>query len=406
MRRIAVAVTALLCWAGSAHAQTFRPPDVKVKPWTAAQLNLGPIYFAPTFELSGLGIDNNVLNSPTNPERDLTGTLTMRSLIGLHVGNVVLQVTQGNSYIYFRRFQSERSIDSSLGALLEFRTDAIRPWIRWERQKTHQRAGIEIDARAERKIPNFDYGVDLNTFLRLGITAAGRHASVAYAEDEVFDGVNLSQVLNNTSDSYQGLVRYELNDLTDLLVGAEYLRDRFQNSPLRSNDSWYYYGGLRTKQGATFVGSATAGFRRQLHSDPSVPDFSGLIAKFELSLVPSEFVRFDLNAGRDSSYSYQEAYPYVVDQGGTIAMTNRFADRFDLVASAQGQWLRYDKTIGGGSDARTDRTTVYGIGAGFYLGGGTGKRMGFLYEHAQRVSPVDSRNYVTNRISTNYRLAF
>lgn len=406
MRRIVFAAVALLSWVGPAHAQTFRPPDVKVKPWTAAQLNLGPIYFAPTFELTGLGVDNNVLNSATDPQRDLTGTLTMRSLIGVHFGDVVLQLTQSNSYIYFRRFQSERSIDNSLGALLEIRNELVRPWVRWQKQKTHQRMGVEIDSRAERKIPDLDYGLDLNTFFRLGVSAAGRHTSVAYAEEEVFDGVNLGEVLNNSSDTYQGLVRYELNDLTDLLVGVDYVRDRFEKSPLRNNDSWYYYGGLRTKQGATFVGSVTAGFRKQLHTDPSVPDFSGLIANFDLSLVPTEFFRFDLQAGRDSTYSYQEEYPYIVDQGGTFTMTNRFADRFDWVATAQGQWLRYDKTIGGGSNARTDRTTVYGVGAGFYLGGGTGKRIGFLYEHAQRISPIDTRSYVTNRISTNYRLAF
>ena len=407
MSRVASLVAAVLWLAVPAAAQSFRPPDPASRPWETTQVKFGPLYFAPTFELTNVGVDNNVFNTETNQKNDLTGTLGMRSLIGLHFGDALaFQVVQDNRYIYFRRERSERSIDSGLTFVLEYRTRVFRPWVRWDKQKTSQRTGVEIDARAERKTPNFDFGADFTSSFRLGVSTAARRSKLRYADTEVFDSTNLSEVLDSQSDAYQGFLRYELTDLSDLIFGVDYARDRFTKSPLRDNDSYYYYGGIRTKQGATFVGSATVGYRQQRHKDPSVPDFTGLTANVDVSLVPNEFFRLDLNGGRDLGYSYQEQYPYFVQQTGGGTLTNRLAEHFDVVASARAIWLRYDETMAGLKDPHTDRTLVIGIGTGYYVGGGNGTRLGILFERAQRVSPIANRNYLTNRFSTNYRFSF
>ena len=57
-------------------------------------------------------------------------------------------------------------------------------------------------------------------------------------------------------------------------------------------------------------------------------------------------------------------------------------------------------------DPHTVRTLVLGVGMGYFVGSGHGTRLGILFERAQRVSPIDARNYVTNRISSNYRFSF
>ena len=408
MSRIAVLTLVVLLLTAPASARSFRPPDPMSRPWTTAQMNLGPVYFAPTFELTGVGVDNNVFNDEKNPKNDLTGTLRMRSLAGLHIGeSLVFQVTQANSYIWYRRYRSERSIDGGLNFVLEYRSRLIRPWIRFDEVKTSQRTGVEIDARAERKMPNFDFGTDFNGGFRLGVSLAARRSKLRYKDTEVTaDGANLSEALDNQSDSYQGFLRYQLTELSDFIVGADYVRDRFSKSPLRDNDGYYYYAGVRTKQGAMFVGSATVGVRQQRHADPSVPNFNGVIANIDASIVPNEFLRLDINGGRDLGYSYQEKYPYFVQQNGGVTLTNRFAEHLDVVLSATGNWLRYDETMTGSSDPHMDRTTVFGIGAGYFVGGGNGTRLGLLFERAQRISPISDRSYVTNRISSNYRFSF
>lgn len=408
MTRAALLAALSLCLSVPAAAQSFRPPDPLARPWSTAQINLGPVYFAPTFELSGVGIDNNVFNDEANPKSDLTGTLGMRSLVGIHFGEaIVLQVIQGNSYIWYRRYTSERSIDNNLGATLEWRTRFVRPWVRWERTKTSQRVGLEIDERAERKTPNFDFGADINAAFRLGVSFAGKRSRLRYKDTEVTsDGVNLSETLDNQSDSYQVFLRYQLTDFSDFVIGADYLRDRFSKSPLRDNDGLNYYAGLRMNQGAMFSGGATVGFRQQHHLDKSVPNFNGLTASIDLGVTPSEYLRLELGGGRDIGYSYQEQYPFFVQEGANATITNRFAEHVDLVASAKATWLHYNETITGLKDPHTDRTLVLGVGMGYFVGSGNGTRLGILFERAQRVSPIDARNYVTNRISSNYRFSF
>jgi hypothetical protein len=370
-------------------------------------MNIGPIYFAPTFELSNLGVDRNVFNDETNPKRDLTGTLSMKSLVGLHFGEaVVFQVVQSNSYNYFRRYRSERSVDSGLNFLLEYRSHVFRPWIRYEKVTTSQRQGVELDARAERKVPNFDLGLDLTAGFRLGASFAARRTTTTYNDEETFNGVKLGEVLDSRLEAYQGFLRYELTDLTDFIIGTDYMRDRFAKSPIRDNDSYYYYAGLRSNSGAVVVGSATVGFRQMTHKDQSVPDFKGVTADVNLFFVPSEYLRVDLTGGRDLGYSYLEKYPFFVQSTGGITLTNRFSDHLDWVLSGKGTWLNYDETVTGLKDPHTDRTVVGGLGAGYYLAGGAGARIGILFERAQRWSPIAGRSYVTNRLSTNYRVSF
>ncbi len=407
MSRIGQMAVVVVLIAAPVSAQSFRPPDPTSRPWATAKMNIGPIYFAPTFELSGVGVDKNVFNDEQFPKSDITGRLGMKSLIGVHFGeSFVLQVTQNNTYSYYRRYRSERSIDSGLNFTLEYRTRFFRPWVRWDKVKTSQRLGFEIDARAERKTPVFDFGADVNAAFRLGVSVGAKRNRLRFKDTEEFRGQNLSQSLDQTSEAYQGFVRYQLTELSDLIGGGEYTKDRFPNSPDRDNDSRYYYGGLRIKSGATFTGTATVGYREQAHKKSAVPDFKGVTTDVVMSAAPSEAFKLDVTGNRDIGYSYLAEYPFLIEEGAMATITNRFAEHLDLVVSARGRWLRYDLTMTGAHQPRTETTSVFGLGSGYFVGGGTGTRLGLLYERWDRRSPVDGRSFHDNRFSTNYRFSF
>jgi hypothetical protein len=393
--------------AASAEAQTFRPPDPLARPWSTARINIKGIYFSPTFELRDVGVDDNVFNDEENPKSDITGTLGMRSLVGIHFGEgLVFQVEQANDYHYYRRYRSERSVDNALNFVLELRTAFFRPWVRWTKTKTSQRSGYEIDERAEKRTPTFDFGGDINAFFRLGISGAAKRTRVRFKDTEVYDGQNLSEALDQTDTAYQGFVRYQLTEFTDVLAGMDYTRDRFEKSPIRNNDSYYYYAGIRTKEGAVFTGNATAGWREQRHNDPAVPGFKGVTASVDLALRPSERVQLQANGGRDLGYSYLIEYPYIIDSGVGGEMTIRLAEHFDTILSGRSRWLDYDETVTGESKPYTERTVVLGAGAGYFIGGTDGTRIGFLVEQWRRTSPVDGRSFRDTRISSNYRFSF
>jgi len=407
MSRVASLVVIVLGLALPAAAQTFRPPDPLSRPWAAAQLNLGAFYFAPTFELRDVGVDSNVFNDDANPKSDLTGKLGLRSLIGVHFGEgLIFQVSQNNYYVYYRRYASERSIEADLGLTLEYRTRAFRPWVRWDRVKSAQRTGTEIDTRAERRVPVLDFGADFTGTFRLGLSTAARRSQLEYADHEEYDGTNLSETLNGQSSIVQGFLRYEMTDHSDLTGGLDYTQDVFDRSTVRGNDGYYQYAGIQTTTGATLAGSATVGFRQQHHNDPTVPDFKGIIANIGVGFIPSEYLRVDVDGRRDVGYSYQAKYPYFLEEGTGLSITNRFAERMDLVLSGRATWLKYDETMEGLKDPYTDRTVVPGIGTGFFAGGGFGSGVGILFERYARGSPIPDRNYVSTRFSSNYRFSF
>ncbi len=403
--KIAAATLLVALGVAPAAAQTFRPPDSASRPWKSAKMNLGPIYFSPTFELSNVGIDNNVFDDEAAPKQDITGTLGMRSLMGVHVGDgIVLQVIQNNQYYYYRRYRSERSIDSGLNIVLELRNQFFRPWVRYDRLKTSQRVGFEIDERAQRSTPAVDFGIDINAAFRLGVSGAARRNRLRFKDDESFNGQNLSQVLDQQNDIYQGLVRYQLTELTDVVVGADYSRDRFQKTPERDNDSWLYYGGMRIKTGGTFTGTATVGYRQQFHKLNAIPDFKGVTTDVGMSVQPAEGFKLDIGGNRDMAYSYLVEYPFLIDQGTSMTITSRFSEHFDVLLLGRIRWLKYDQTMTGGHNKFDERTLVSGMGAGYFIGGVT--RLGLQFEHWQRQSPIDGHSYSDNRVSTNYRFAF
>jgi hypothetical protein len=406
MNRIARMAVVTVLIAAPVYAQSFRPPDPALRPWSTAKMNIGPIYFSPTFELSGVGVDNNVFNDEQNAKSDITGVLGMKSLIGVHIGeSFILQVIQNNQYRYYRRYRSERSVDNGLNVVLEFRTRFFRPWARWDKQKTSDRIGFEIDKRAQRNTPAFDFGADFTAF-RLGISGAARRGRLRFSDTEEYNGQNLSEVLDQQNDAYQGLVRYQVTELSEFLVGADYTRDRFLKSPDRDNDSWFYYTGLRIKTGGTFTGTATVGYRQQIHQLKEVPDFKGVTTDVNLSIVPSEALKLDIAGSRDMGYSYLIEYPFIIDEGASATVTNRFSEHFDVVLSGRTRWILYDKTMTGESKPYTEKTLVGGLGAGYFVGGGNGTRLGLLYERWQRQSPADGRSFHDNRFSSNYRFSF
>lgn len=405
MSHLGKMVVALLLVAAPAAGQASRPPDAASHPWKTAKMNLGPIYFSPTFELSGVGVDNNVFNDEVAPKSDITGTLGMRSLMGVHIGDgLILQVTQNNQYIYYRRYRSERSIDGALNVVFELRNRFFRPWARWDSVKTSQRVGFEIDERAERKSPAFDFGADINAVFRLGISMAAKRNRIRFKDTEEYKGQNLSQVLDQQNDAYTGLVRYQITELSDIVVGADYQLDRFLKSPDRDNDSWIYYGGLRIKSGGTFTGSATVGYRQQLHKLKTIPDFNGVTTDVQMTVQPSEALKLDITGTRDMGYSYLIEYPFLIDEGATATFSSRFSEHFDVVLGGRAKMLRYDQTMTRERKPAHERTLVLGLGAGYFVGGAT--RLGLVFEHWQRQSPTDGRSFHDNRLSSNYRFSF
>jgi hypothetical protein len=408
--RLILAAVVLGLWTAPAAAQTWVPPDAALEPWNTAKMKIGPIFVAPSFDLRNLGIDNNVFNDERDPKQDLTATIAVTTKFGAHFKAFSLTFNQDNRYIWFRRYTSERSIDGGLGGIAELRLASFRPWVKWSRSKTHERAGFEIDERAGRETPDVETGADINFGMRSGVTVSYRKAETIYDEGEEFDGVDLKQALDKKVTFGHINGNWTYSEFTKIIGGSEWTRSDFRLNPLRSGTAWSHFGGFESRSDAPIAGSLRLGYKVQKHDDPAVKDFRGLVAGASLTSIVLDRVKMLVTGDRDVAYSYDDDFPFYVQQGGGVALTIRTSTRLDLLASARAEWLLYSDTFKEGDrllDSRTDRATTFGAGF-FYKMGGTeaGSAFGLTLEQAQRNSPIDSKDFRNRRVLTNIRLSF
>jgi hypothetical protein len=197
-----------------------------------------------------------------------------------------------------------------------------------------------------------------------------------------------------------------LTDYTTAIGGVEYSRLRFAFSPIRDSDDVYYFAGLESSSESRLGLNLKVGWMEQRHTDPTVTGFKGIAASGSTTFIVGDFMQLRFSGERRPGLSYEEAYPYYVQQGGEARSHIRFSPYFDLVFDGRASWLRYRDTVTGASAPRLDRTTVLGAEFGYFFGGSQGTRVGIRYEYAQRTSPIALKNYARSRFYSAFRLSF
>ena len=391
-----------------AHAQTLPPPPTGPVDDVAetAKIKWGPLFMQPNFGLKNVGKDNNVFNDPSDPKTDWTATASMGTLIGLRYGPLRFTVNTKSDYVYFAQYRSERAIDGSTRTQLELRTPRLRPWIGMDRIKTHDRAGLEIDERAGRKLPAYDAGIEWRPGFRLGTRLAVKQRQVDYEEQETFRGVTLEEALDATYEEATLQLLYEISPLSSFWAIAEVSRSRFETATVRDSDDRAVFIGIEGKKDAGLEGFVDVGWRERTPLAEGAPHFSGFVARASASFVLWEQVLVSFGADRDIAWSYDDAYAFYTQQGASTIVTWRPHDRFDFTASGRRYQLVYDNALSSEAVLRTDDTYSYGGGFGFFIHGTPGTRLGFTVERQVRDSVLADRRYDTPRFFTSIGFSF
>ena len=142
----ALAVVLALAVPIAARAQSLPPPPSGPveDPAETARVRWGPLFLQPEFGLKNVGLDNNVFNDPADPQQDWTGTVGLGMLAGLRFGPARLTLKTTTDYVWYAHFKSERAIDGVSRYQFELRTARLRPWIAYEKAKTHDRPTFEM----------------------------------------------------------------------------------------------------------------------------------------------------------------------------------------------------------------------------------------------------------------------
>jgi len=374
----------------AAYAQ--QVPGASDDPVADARFHFGVLALDPRIALQNVGVDTNVFNSPSNPQRDFTLTLVPGTKLYMRTGKGLLTIDGNLEVVHFSKFATERSINSAVSGTYELRFNRLRPYISASTLNTRQRPGFEIDARARHFENDYRAGADFRIASKSIARLEFRNAKIAFDGDAVFAGRPLNQEFNRTLEVADLSWRQRLTALTTWVTHFSRETERFEFSELRNGDTTRFSTGVELGRFALIRGSAFVGYRRLTPADGGlVTPFSGVTADVDVSYTAPSQTRLGLAVNRDVQYSYDVLTPYYIQTGWTATVTQRVIGRWDARLSGGRDRLAYQSILGLTALNRSDYVGRVGGGIGYALGDQV--RVSFDVQSFNRSSDLAGREY-------------
>lgn len=387
MRRL-LFVSMFVLTARSVGAQ--QVPVAKDDPVANARIKFGVIALDPRFGVRDVGVDTNVFNTRDNEQRDFTFTVAPGTRLFMRTGKGLLTVDGNLEFVYFNKFDTERSMNSNVLGQYELRFNRLRPYVSARSLNTRQRPGFEIDARARHYEAEFEGGTDLRVASKSTVRVDYRQLDYSFNGDEVFNGRPLNQELNRTLNAVDIGWRQRLTALTTWVTSVTRESERFEFERVRNSDSFRVKSGFELGRFALIRGSAFAGYRKLRPTDGGTfPVFSGITADVNVSYTLPTQTRLGAAVDRDVQYSYERQTPYYVQTGWTATLTQRVIGKWDVQLTGGRDRLSYQSV--NATNAHQDFVGRFGGGIGYAVGDQV--RASFDVQSFYRSSDLPGREY-------------
>ena len=368
----------------------------------------GPLYVNPSLLLKELGVDTNVFNEHTEEQSDFTFTVTPRLEIAVPFARrALLKTTGAADLVYYARFVSERSINPLATVRGEAYVRRITLFAEGGYLDTHDRVSQELDVRARHTDNSVLGGLSVRLTPKVSVEVAQKRVLTRFDRDETFNGVQLSQTLNQDSRTFSATGRHFSTPLTTVSAAYERQEDRFANEPTRNTDSYRVVPGVDFKPRALISGSAHVGYRSFTPHDTRLPAQTGLVSTLGLSYTLLGATTFGVVFDRDYRFSYSTDTPYYVDTGVGVTIRRAVGGHFDVLAQATRYRYVYERfgaavPVDSQPAVPVETTHVYGASLGYRLKKET--RLGVGVSYTERRSNNDaSRDYSGFRFGATIR---
>ena len=392
-RRLIVMALLLAASAAPASAQTPPPPD----PDTPV-IQAGPLGISPTLLLRDVGRDENVFNERENPKGDFTFTVLPRAELIFKPRALRIAYTAATEYVYYRKFESERSTNLSSSLRADLTLGWFLPYVLATGTNTRQRLNQEVDVRARHRERVYGGGVGIRVGTRLTLGASARTTRLRF-EDGTFRGEELAHSFDSDIDAVEGSAGLQLTPFTLVSLAVSQEQQRFRVASERDSDSLRITPTFAFSPEAVLNGSIAIGYRRFTPRSHALPSYSGFVATATVGTTLWNRNRVEMVFARDIRYSYERETPYYLATGGSVTVTTQLVGPLDLRLTGARQLLAY-RGLGGGDAAERpgdDAVSTYGGGIGYRLRDRL--RLGLNVEWSGRDSDLsDDREYRNRRI--------
>lgn len=361
-------------------------------PVASAPMRFGAFGVAPRVKITNLGVDTNVFNTLSDPQRDFTFTISPGTDLWLRAGRGLVSVSGGVELVHFQKFETQRSLGSNATGQFEFRFNRLRPFASASTLNTKQRPGYEIDARVRHYESDFRSGAEFRVMSKTSASIEFRKHAYIFAGGAVFDNRPLNQELNRTLKAVDLSWRQRLTPLTNWITHVSRESERFEFADARNSDSFRLSSGFELGRFALIRGSAFVGYRKLRPADGgTVPEYSGITADVHVSYTAPTLTRLGAVIDRDVAYSYDVTTPYYIQTAWTATLTQRVIGRWDVQVSGGRDRLAYQTVAGFQNNARTDFIGRFGGGVGYAMGDQI--RASFDVNSFYRSSDLNGREY-------------
>lgn len=362
----------------------------------------GPIAWTPMLTLREAGIDTNVFDEASNPKRDTIAVLSPQVTATLALAMLRLTTVATADFVYFERYTSERGVNGAGTARLEVPLSRFGPFVQVGYVSSRDRQSPEIDARARRKQRDVNAGLAVQVTGRGALELSANVSDAKYDRGELFRDVDLAARLNRESRGVTGALRFALTPLTQFVLNAGYVEDRFILQPTQDSENLRANAGFEFAADAVIRGRAILGFRRITALGAAGQDAEGVTAAVDLTYVLLGRTRFGGRIGRDRTYSIEA--PHFLQTTYALDVLHELFGPFDLIVATSRDKLDYPPQFDRGESGQIDFIRRYGGGLG--IRAGNRFRIAFNVELAERESAVPQRNFDRRRLFTTASYGF
>jgi len=388
MRRSVLLLAACLVLAPRvASAQT---PDDPPPPGTAV---LGPVRLTPSLVIRDMGVDNNVFNEAEDAKSHFTFTIAPRVALAFRARRLRLTLGAVTDFVYFKKYESERSTNASADTRLEFDLGRLRPYLSARGVNTRSRLNTEVDTRARHHDVTYGGGVAFSVASRTRLLFNASTAAIEYDEGTEFRGQDLKSSFDGRRDTLDGGFSMDLTPITKFSVLVAREEQRFELSPDRDSNTWRVTPGLTFSPTGLVTGSASVGYRHFEPVSPALPGYSGIVSA--ISVGATIYGRHQLQGllNRDVQYSYDDATDYYLGTTFGLTWTMLVAGPIDVRGTGTRSLMDYRNVS---EPTGRDVMDTYGGGVGYRFG--SRARIGFNVDWSRRDSDSSAeRRYRNHR---------
>lgn len=377
-------------------AQAQDEPD----PSETARFRAGALRFTPSIVLSNLGFDNNVFNEEQDPKRDTTAAIGPGIDLWLKAGPSRLSGKASGQYLYFNKYDSQRSWNTNAEGRWELPLSRISPYVGGLTSNTKDRPGFEIDSRVRLRRHQLGLGTLVRLSGKTSVVLGAEKGDLRYDRNDLFLADQIARTLDRNVTTETAQLRVRLTPLTAFVVRSEAQQDRFITETDRDANSIKVMPGFDLRPEALISGRVFVGVRRFNALRNDVPDFTGVAADVEATYIRNA-TQFQLRVSRDLLYSYELLQPYYAQIDSGLAVTQRVSRHWDLVGRADWQSLQYQNLVSSQLAERTDHSWRFGSSLGYRIAETLRVGLDANY-YRRRTAALILRNYEGLRVGASF----